>query len=35
MQVEKGYTNEFPQFQVYKLGRSQDIYIQKCVIFGD
>ena len=35
MQVDKGYTNKFPQFQVYKLCRGQDIYIQKCVIFGD
>ena len=32
MHVEKDYTNEFPMFQVHKLCRSHDIYIQKCII---
>ena len=33
MQVEKSYKNTFQKFQAYKLCRSQNIYIQKCVIF--
>ena len=34
MQVERDYTKELPKFQVHKLCRSRDIYIQKRVVFG-